>query len=145
MIMSKQFEEDGISFSYPENWRLEREEAEDGWTVAVEGPGTAFMTVTLDTRMPVTEEVAATVLEALRSDYPDLEAEPCVETIAGQMAVGHDIEFFSFDLTNTCWTRSLYTGAGTLLLLFQANDLELEEYGPVLRAICASLKVEREE
>ncbi len=143
--MSKHFQEDGVSFTYPESWRLEREEAEDGWTVAVQSPGTAFLTVTLDTRTPALEDVAETVLEALRSDYPNLEAEPRVETLAGQMAVGHDIEFFSFDLTNTCWTRSLYTDAGTLLLLCQTSDLELEEYGPILRAICASLKVEAEE
>jgi hypothetical protein len=143
--MSKHFQEDGVSFAYPESWHLEREEAEGGWTVVVQSPGTAFLTVTLDTNTPPTEEVAETVLEALRSDYPGLEARPCVETLAGQMAVGHDIEFFSFDLTNTCWTRSLYTDAGTLLVLCQTNDLELEEYEPVLRAICASLKVEGEE
>ena len=33
------------------------------------------------------------------------------------MAVGHDINFFSLDLTNTCWTRSLYGDRGTLLVL----------------------------
>jgi hypothetical protein len=142
--MSKHYQEDGVSFDYPAAWRLEREEAEDGWTVSVQSPGTAFLTVTLDAQMPGTEEVAEAVLEALRSDYPNLEARPRIETLAGQMAVGHDIEFFSFDLTNTCWTRTLYTDTGTLLVLAQTNDLELEEYEPVLRAICASLKVEGE-
>jgi hypothetical protein len=140
--MSKHFQEDGISFDYPEGWRLEREEAEDGWTVSVQSPGTAFLTVTFDAQMPDTRAVAEIVLEALRSDYPNLEARPRVEALGGQMAVGHDIDFFSFDLTNTCWTRSLYTDSGTLLVLAQTNDLELEEYEPVLRAICASLKVE---
>ena len=60
------------------------------------------------------------------------------------MARGHDISFFSLDLTNTCWTRSFYSGAGTVLVLCQANDLELDDYEPVLRAICASLEVEEE-
>ena len=60
------------------------------------------------------------------------------------MAVGHDIHFFSFDLTNTCWTRSLYSDAGTLLVMCQANDLELEDYEPVMRAICSSLQVEQD-
>ena len=60
------------------------------------------------------------------------------------MAVGHDIQFFSLDLTNTCWTRSIDSAIGTLLVLCQSNDLELEEYEPVLRAICASLTVEEE-
>jgi hypothetical protein len=142
--MSKQFAEDGVSFTYPDNWRLEREQAEGGWTVSLQSPGTAFLTVTLDADMPDTQEVAETVLEALRSEYPGLEASPRIDTLAGQMAVGHDIQFFSFDLTNSCWTRSLYAGTGTLLVLCQTSDLELEEYEPVLRAICASLKVEQD-
>jgi hypothetical protein len=142
--MSKQFQEDGISFSYPESWHLEREEAEGGWTVSLQSPGTAFLTVTLDFNMPDTQEVAETVLEALKSEYPTLESSPTIDTLAGQMAVGHDIQFFSFDLTNSCWTRSLFAATGTVLVLCQTNDLELEEYEPVMKAICASLKVEEE-
>jgi hypothetical protein len=141
-VMSKHFAEDGVSFSYPDNWRLEREEADNGWTVSLQSPGTAFLTVTFDADMPDTQEMAEAALEALREEYPTLEASSHIDTLAGQMAVGHDIEFFSFDLTNTCWTRSLYADAGTLLVLCQTNDLELDEYGPVLRTICASLKVE---
>jgi hypothetical protein len=142
--MSQQFQAEGISFRYPDNWRLEREDTEDGWTVLLQSPGTAFLTLTCDRIGPSTEEMAEATLEALRSDYPGLEASPKIDTLAGQMAIGHDIQFFSLDLTNTCWTRSLYSDAGTVLLLCQANDLELEEYEPVLRAICASLKVEEE-
>jgi hypothetical protein len=142
--MSKRFAEDGVSFTYPDNWKMEREQAEGGWTVSLQSPGTAFLTVTLDSDMPDTQEVATAVLEALRSEYPGLEASPRIDTLAGQMAVGHDIQFFSFDLTNSCWTRSLYGDAGTVLVLCQTNDLELEEYEPVLRAICASLKVEED-
>jgi hypothetical protein len=81
------------------------------------------------------------VTSAMREDYPELEVEDRVESVAGQPAVGQDIRFFSLDLTNTCWTRSLYTAHGTLLLLCQSNDLELEEAGPVLRAMCASLEL----
>jgi hypothetical protein len=140
--MVKTFEENGISFQYPDNWRLEREEADGGWTVSVQSPGTAFLVVSFDEGMPPAEDVAETALEALRSEYPELEAEDQVESLAGQMAVGHDIRFFSFDLTNTCWTRSFLTDEGTVLVMCQTNDLELDTNGPVLKAICASLKVE---
>jgi hypothetical protein len=142
--MSRTFQEDGVSFTYPDSWRLEREETENGWTATLQSPGTAFLTVTFDGDMPPTEEMAEAALEALRSEYPGLEASPKIDTLAGQMAIGHDIQFFSFDLTNSCWTRSLYADAGTLLVLCQTSDLELEEYEPVLRAICASLAVEEE-
>ena len=86
--------------------------------------------------------MAAAALEALRSEYPGLDADAAVDLLAGEMAVGHDIQFFSFDLPNTAWTRSLYCAAGTLLVYWQANDLELPATEPVLRAIRASLKVE---
>ena len=142
--MVAQFEEAGIRFKYPENWRLEREENESGWTVSVHSPETAFLMLCLREDMPRTDEMAETALEALREEYPDLEAEDCVDSLSGQPAIGHDIRFFSFDLTNTCWTRSFYSTQGTVLLLCQFNDLETDRNEPVLRAICASLEVENE-
>jgi hypothetical protein len=140
--MSSLFEREGISFRYPETWRLEPEEMDGGWTVMVQSPGTAFLTLTFDENMPAAAEMADAALAALREDYPTLEAEERVDTLAGQMAVGHDVTFISLDLTNTCWTRSFHAETGTLLVLCQTSDLELEEYGPVLRAVCASLRVE---
>jgi hypothetical protein len=139
--MSKYFLEDGISFSFPESWRLEREDSDHGWTVLLQSPGTAFLTVTFDASMPPAEDMAETALEAMRAEYPNLEAEAAIETLAGQMAIGHDMQFFSFDLTNTCWTRSLYGDAGTVLVLCQSSDIDLEAYEPELHAICASLQV----
>jgi hypothetical protein len=138
----KQFQEDGIAFQYPENWRLDRESTDEGWTVLVQSPDTAFLVVSFDPNLPTTEEMAETALEALREDYPELESEPHVDTLAGQMAVGHDVRFFSLDLTNTCWIRSFYSDAGTVLVMCQSNDLELEQNEPIIRAICASMRVE---
>jgi hypothetical protein len=140
--MAAQFDEGGIRFRYPENWRLEREDNDSGWTVSVQSPDTAFMMISLREDMPSTAQMADTALEALREDYPDLEADDCVDSLAGQPAVGHDIRFFSFDLTNTCWTRSFYSAGGTVLVLCQSNDLELEKNEPILRAMCASLEVD---
>src|SRR5207245_6353822 len=134
----------GIRFQYPENWRLEREANDTGWTVSLQSPSTAFMMVCLREDMPTPDEMAETALEALREDYPDLEADEAVGTLAGLPAVGHDIQFFSLDLTNTCWTRSFYSGRGTVLVLCQTNDLELERNEPVLRAVCASMQVDDE-
>jgi hypothetical protein len=142
--MTQHYQADGISFDYPDAWRLEREESADGWTVMLQSPGTAFMTLTYDQSGATIEEVADAALEALKADYPTLEIQPRVDTLAGQMAVGHDIQFFSLDLTNTCWTRCLYCADGILLVLCQTNDLELEQYEPLLLAICSTLKVEED-
>jgi hypothetical protein len=142
--MAAQFDDEGIRFSYPENWRLERESSESGWTVSVQSPDTAFLLVSVDEDMPSTEQVAETALEALRTEYPDLEADECMDSVAGHPAIGHDIRFISLDLTNTCWTRSFYSGRRTVLVMWEANDLELDVNEPVLRAICASLEVDDE-
>lgn len=136
------FADGGISFRYPENWRLEREETEAGWTVSVQSPGTAFLMVCVREDTPPPAEMADAALDALRDDYPELEADDCLDSVAGQPAIGHIIRFFSLDLTNTCWTRSFYSATGTVLVLWQVNDLELEQSEPVLRAICNSLAVE---
>ena len=140
--MPAEFTESGVSFRYPESWALERETTDAGWAMSVNSPGTAFITVAYRGDRPAAAALCQAVIDTLREDYPDLEAEPVSESLAGQTAVGHDIRFFSLDLTNTCWVRSFYSATGTVLVLSQAADLELETYGPVLRAVCASLRVE---
>lgn len=142
--MAAVFDSEGFRFHYPENWKLAREDGEEGWTVSLQSPGTAFMMITVREDLPSADEVADATLAALREEYSDLEAKEAMEPICGQPAVGHDIHFFSFDLTNSCWTRSFYTARGTVMVLAQVNDLELESAQPVFRAICASLSVEDE-
>jgi hypothetical protein len=141
LVMIAEFDDGGVRFRYPETWRLERQDTESGWSVSLQSPETAFLMLSLHEDMPSTESLAETALSALREEYPDLEADDRVDSLAGQPAVGHDIRFFSLDFTNTCWTRSIYTSQGTILVLCQTSDLELETNEPILRAICASLEV----
>lgn len=140
--MPRTFREEGISFQYPDNWQLEREEMDSGWAVTVQSPETAFALVRYDRDMPTREDVAEATLEAFRADYPELDVEARVENVAGQLAVGHDLEFITLDATNTCWTRTLYTEKATLLILCQSTDHELHQHAPVLQAICTTLRIE---
>jgi hypothetical protein len=140
----KDFNEDGLSFSYPEDWKLDREDDADGWTLSLQSPGTAFAMIRLDQELPTTEEVATTALEALKDDYPALEAQSAIDMLAGEMAIGHDVDFFSLDMATTCWTRSFYGAAGTVLVMCQVSDIDQETYEPALRGICASMRSEAE-
>jgi hypothetical protein len=142
--MPARFHDGGLNFLYPENWRLEREASEGGWTVTLQSPGTAFIVISLRGDSPDAAEVADTVLAALREEYKELEAEECTGSFAGKPAVGHDIQFFSLDLTGTCWTRVFDTPQGTILVMCQCSDLEPEKNEEVLRAICKSMTVDRE-
>jgi hypothetical protein len=140
--MSATFTEDGICFAYPENWELTREDNPSGWTVTLQSPATAFLLVTFDRDMPETELMTETALEAMKGEYDGLEFEPITESIAGQPATGHDMRFFSLDLTNTCGTRSFYAETGTVLLFWQSTDLDLDVVDPVFKALRASIKVD---
>jgi len=140
--MTARFEQDGIQFQYPENWEMDRQEIDGGWTVSVQSPSTAFFMLSYDAAMPESELMADTALEALRSEYPGLDADPAVDSVAGQPAVGYDVRFFSLDLTNTGYLRSFYTATGTALVMWEVDDLDLDRLGPVLRAICASIQLE---
>jgi len=140
----KHFDEDGLSFDYPDEWTLQREPSEEGWTVTLQSPGTAFALVTLDRGMPPVEEVAEAALNALKEDYPSLEATSAVEPVGGEVAVGHDVEFFSLDANVSCETRCFYGAAGTVLVLCQVTGLDASDYESVLGAIRASMRSEEE-
>jgi hypothetical protein len=142
--MSKTFAADGLSFSYPDDWRIEREDADNGWTVTLQSPGAAFAMVQLDRDLPDPRQMLHEALQTLKGEYPSLEADSALETIAGEMAVGHDMEFFSLDMVNTCWTRSFYGVAGTVFLLCQTTGADEDDYEPALRAVAASMRLEEE-
>lgn len=139
-----EFDRDGVSFQYPANWRVETEEADEGWTVTVTSPQTAFAVVALrpDARDPA--DLADQTFEAIKAEYQELDAENAVQTIAGQVAIGHDIDFVTVDTATVCRTRCLETPAGPLLVLCQTSEYDRERNDPVLRAIVASLAVEEE-
>jgi hypothetical protein len=138
----KEFARDGLRLRYPENWNLDDDQAEGGWTVTVQSPGTAFLMLRMDGALPTCEEMVDEALTALRGEYKDLQAEPAMEAIAGELSVGHDIEFVSFDIPTSCFTRSFYGPAGTVLMLGQVASVDAEEYEPVLEALRIALQVE---
>jgi hypothetical protein len=140
--MTKLFERDGVRFQYPDNWDLETEDTDGGWNVSVQSPATAFLLLSVHPDEDDPAALADTALAAMRDSYPQLEAEQAVETLAGQPAVGYDIDFFAFDLTNSCWTRSLQGPDGCLLLMCQCTDEELDSNGEVLKAVCRSLELD---
>jgi hypothetical protein len=82
--MAAVFDEGGLRFQYPENWRLEREESDDGWTISLQSPETAFMLISVNSEVTSTDEMLQTTLDALKADYEDLEFDETVESIAGQ-------------------------------------------------------------
>src|SRR3954454_22349648 len=134
--MTEIYEDGGIRFEYPGDWEVEVTDDGPLTTVAVQAPGgLAFALVTVDDTCPAPAEVADQALEALREEYSVLDASPALETINGHRAIGHDIEFISLDMTNSCTIRSFRTPRRTVLLFGQWSDLVGEESEASLAAI----------
>ena len=89
-------------------------------------------------------EVADEALAALKSEYRELDAEPVVESVGGQPAVGYDVDFLSVDTSIVCLLRGLNTTGGPLLLMAQVSEYDRERNEPLLRAVLASVQIEDE-
>jgi len=143
--MIRNFERDGIRLQYPANWVLETEaDADGGWSVTIQSPDTAFLLISLRPDADNAAELADQTLDALRAEYKELDESNAVGNFAGQLAIGHDIDFLTLDTSVTCWTRCAQTTAGPLLVMCQVSEFERDRHEPVLRAICQSMTIEDE-
>lgn len=135
------FDNGELQFQYPENWQVDRADTEEGWTVTIQSPGTAFLLISCYTERPDVKEVLRTSLLAMQQEYPELESEEASEKIAGHSATGYDINFFSLDVVNTCTIRAFKTASATFLLLSQSSSFDSSTHLAVLDAIRVSLKL----
>jgi hypothetical protein len=138
------FERDGISFRYPADWTAEVEEGAEGggWTVTVSSPETAFFLASLQPEASDGGDLSDQVLETMKGEYKEFDAEDVMETICGQPAVGFNADFLTVDTATACRVRGMDTFAGPLLLLAQVSDFDRDKNDDVLRAIVKSLDVE---
>ena len=139
--MTQIYDDRGIRFEYPGDWELEVTDDGPLTTVAVQAPGgLAFALVTVDDSCPAPSDVADQALGALRDEYPVLDAAPALETINGHHAVGHDVEFISLDVPNSCTIRCFRTPRRTVLLFGQWSDLRDGESEATLGAVRRSFE-----
>jgi hypothetical protein len=139
-VATELYDDDGVCFQYPSDWVLEVTEDGPVTSVDVQHPeGIAFLLVRTDLSCPEPAEVADSVLEAMREEYPDLDARPVVETLHQYSATGHDVEFFSLDISNAASIRCFRTPRRTVLVFGQWSELGEENLadsvGEVFRSI----------
>ena len=141
------FDQLGIRFAYPASWTVEVSDDGSRTTVNLYSRGSGFAFVTLDDDRPDPQDVADEALQAMREEYPALDATPSSssgpdpEHMAGQPVVGHDLEFFSLDIITQCLIRCCRTPRRTLLLFAQWSDWDDEElqFGGILQALRTTL------
>jgi hypothetical protein len=142
--MSRPFARSGIHFTYPDAWKLEVEDTDDGWAATVYSPETAFLVLSYHADYDDPGTLADSALQAMRESYPDLESEQALESLAGVPAIGHDVDFITLDLAISCSIRALTAPEGCLLVMSQSSDIESPESNAALREILASLTFDEE-
>ncbi len=140
--MSGHYDDHGVRFDYPTGWEIDVNEEEGRATVSLQSPGgLSFAFVTIDEGAPSPSEVIDEALDALKAEYPRLDTAEVFDTIAGQRAIGHDIEFFSLDMTTSCATRCFRAQERTVLIFCQYSELEESEGDQALREICRTFRL----
>ena len=135
------YEGHGVRFEYPSEWKLEVTDQGPLTTIDLEHPdGVAFLLVSTDVSCPDPGDVADSALEAMREDYPDLESDPVEEVRGDGFASGHDVEFFSLDLSNIARIRCFRTLNRTILVFGQWTDLVDAEVSDLADGILRSIK-----
>lgn len=139
--MIERFERSGVAFQYPANWSFEIDEDAGDWLATLQTPGTALMTFAyrLDTEPT---ELADETLEAFQDDYPELDSEIAIETLADRTALGHDIDFLTLDCPVMAKVRAVSIPSGALLIFWQFSDRDREHYEPLFQAVLKSLSIE---
>jgi hypothetical protein len=135
---------DQVSFTIPVGWTVEESTEGEGWTATVQSPGTAFALLAFRPDVEEAAQLADETLAALKDDYPELDQEDRVESLAGRMAIGHDLDFIALDATVTCRTRCLETPGGPLLLMLQSRLREPEHVIEELNTIAGSLEIDND-
>jgi len=131
------YDKAGLQFAYPDNWTIDDEDQSSAdATATVLSPHTAFWTVMLYHRQVDVRELADAVLDALKTEYPQIEVDTMEETAE---AHAYELSFQCLDLINTAFIRAFHHGEQTYLVLSQAEDHELEVAEQVFDAMAASL------
>jgi hypothetical protein len=135
------FHDHGVRFEYPADWEIEV--TDDGPVTAVEAQhpnGIAFLLVRIDESCPDPALVADSALEAMREEYPELDAMPVEETLNERPVTGHDVEFLSIDTCNAACIRCFQTPTRTVLAFGQWADLGEEDLSELVGGILRSLE-----
>ena len=137
--MPKLFDDLGVRFQYPDNWRVDDDASSEG--VSVYSPGGSFWSLTIHPPGKEPIELLDQVLGQMKTEYRELDSHLVQLPVAGDDRQGLEMNFVCLDLTCTAVACAFEDYKATYLVLYEADDRELEQIEPVFRAISASLSV----
>ena len=135
------YEDHGLRFEYPSEWAMDVTDDGSVVTIDLQHPGgIAFLLITADLSCPDPGSTADAALEAMQEEYPELDADPYEEVVNDRLVSGHDVQFFSLDLSNTARIRCFRTFNRTILVFGQWSDLVESEVSDLAESIIRSVE-----
>lgn len=131
---------DGVTFEFPDGWELSREEVAPNITVNLQVGRTAFWSLTLIAEAPPAVEVLQAAIEAYQSEYDSVDVYEDIEDLAGLPSANCELDFVYLDLVNSVNLRAEVAGDYTVLVVYQAEDRELDGLRPAFEAVTASVR-----
>ncbi len=142
--MTATYENHGITFLYPENWKLTQEQCtERPYEVSVQSPGSGFWSVHVYEESSDPGELVAEALRSMRQEYENIDSEPVVTMIGHLDAAGYELNFYCLDFLVTARIIGFRNAGCTYLVLYQAESSEFEDLGRVFEALTISLVREK--
>lgn len=133
------YEKHGVRFEYPDGWELSVDDSDDQIAVTVEGPGTAFWTISLISERPPAEEIIDSALQCFEEEYGEIDVYESDERICLLPTVGLNLDLISLDIVSKVALRACETDEFSIFSMFQISEVEFDEFGPILQAMNASL------
>jgi hypothetical protein len=138
--MTATYQKLGLTFLYPENWKLTDETDSDlPCSVSLETPaGDAIWSIHIHDFDADPDEILKSTLMTLQETYPDLEASRIDSDLRQFPGTGIDALFYCLDFLVKARLQVIPTDDYQLLFWFQAEDREFDKLEPVFQAMTVS-------
>lgn len=133
------YEDHGVRFEYPDGWELSVDESEDQIAVTVEGPGTAFWTLSLIQERPSATEIIESALQCFEEEYGRLDVYEVDDSICLLPTAAFNVDLISLDLVSKVSLRACETDYFSIFCMYQVAETDFETAGAALKSISASL------
>jgi hypothetical protein len=137
--MPATYDKIGLRFQYPDNWKLSEDIDEIPRSVVVSSPDGAFWSVDVHPFSVDLDMVLEQMLNAMRTEYDDLETEPHEGEIQGEPTKGHNMAFYCLDFLVACQIRAFKHGHAVYVTTYQAEDRDFDKLKLVFDAITTSM------
>lgn len=134
--MPGQFDGLGLSFLYPENWKLEQE---DEQSVTLETPQGSFLTIARLTSSTTAEAAIDRARATMEEEYDAVEHEVACREYSGIKLDGLIQRFVFLDLIITAQFLTLEHGDTFYLVQIQGEDRDIDQQQLVFDAILTSM------